>query len=181
MQPWKRIDPTIITKIDYHNVIVKTFELPNGEIATRSTFLGEGRSAAGSIAVTKDNKIIVAKQFRPGPEKVMMEIPGGFVDEGEEPEAAARRELLEETGYTAETMISLGVFGRDSAMNGTWHYFLATGCELTHDQDLDDDEFVEIELLSIDEFITNAKQGGMTDPFAVLAAYDELVKMKEAH
>lgn len=181
MQPWKRIEPTIVTKIDYHNVIVKTFELPNGEITTRSTFLGEGQSAAGVVAVTKDNQVIVAKQFRPGPERIMREIPGGWIDKGEDPEAAARRELREETGYTAGEMMPLGVFGRDSAVNGSWHYFLATDCERTQDQDLDDDEFVEIELLSIDDFLANAKRGDMTDPFAVLGAYDELVKLKGAN
>lgn len=181
MQPWKRINPTIVTKIDFHNVIVKTFELPNGEIATRATFLGEGRRAAGVVAVTKDNKVVVAKQFRPGPEKIMSEIPGGWVDEGEEPEAAARRELLEETGYSAEKMTPLGVFGRDSAINGSWYYYLATGCERVSEQELDDDEFVDIELVSIDEFLANAKSGNMTDPFAALGAYDELVKMKGAN
>jgi len=181
MQPWKRIDPTIITKIDYHNVVVKTFELPNGEIATRATFLGEGRRAAGVVAVTKDHKVVVAKQFRPGPEKIMSEIPGGWVDEGEEPEAAARRELLEETGYKAEKMTPLGVFGRDSAINGSWYYYLATGCERVSEQALDDDEFVDIELVSIDDFLANAKSGNMTDPFAALGAYDELVKMKGAN
>lgn len=178
MQPWKRINPTIITKIDYHNVVVKTFELPNGEITTRATFLGEGRRAAGVVAVTEDNKVVVAKQFRPGPEKIMYEIPGGWVDDGEEPEAAARRELLEETGYTAKEIKPLGVFGRDSAINGSWYYYLATGCEKTHDQSLDSDEFVDIELVTIDDFLKNAKSGNMTDPFAVLGAYDELMKLK---
>lgn len=178
MQSWKRIDPTIVTKIDYHNVVVKTFELPNGEITTRATFLGEGRRAAGVVAITKDNKVVVAKQFRPGPEKIMYEIPGGWVDDGEEPEVAARRELLEETGYSASEVTPLGIFGRDSAINGSWYYYLATGCERTHDQSLDSDEFVDIELVTIDDFLKNAKSGNMTDPFAVLGAYDELMKLK---
>ena len=178
MQSWKRIDPTIVTKIDYHNVVVKTFELPNGEITTRATFLGEGRRAAGVVAITKDNKVVVAKQFRPGPEKIMHEIPGGWVDDDEEPEIAARRELLEETGYSASEVTPLGIFGRDSAINGSWYYYLATGCERTHDQSLDSDEFVDIELVTIDDFLKNAKSGNMTDPFAVLGAYDELMKLK---
>lgn len=178
MQSWKRIDPTIVTKIDYHNVVVKTFELPNGEITTRATFLGEGRRAAGVVAITKDNKVVVAKQFRPGPEKIMHEIPGGWVDDDEEPEVAARRELLEETGYSASEVTPLGIFGRDSAINGSWYYYLATGCERTHDQSLDSDEFVDIELVTIDDFLKNAKSGNMTDPFAVLGAYDELMKLK---
>jgi ADP-ribose pyrophosphatase len=179
MKPWKRIEPTIKTKIDYHEVIIKLFELPDGKTATRATFLGEGGRAAGVIAVTTDNKIIVGHQFRPGPEKMMIEIPGGYVDDGEDPEQAAIRELREETGYVAGNVTSLGAFPKDAYVNGTWYYYLATDCELTHDQALDHDEFVDLELMSIEDFIANAKKGNMTDPFAVLAAYDQLKELQE--
>jgi ADP-ribose pyrophosphatase len=179
MKSWKRIEPTIVTKIDYHNVVVKTFELPDGNIATRASFFADGSRAAGVIALTKDNKVIVARQFRPGPEKVMNEIPGGRVEQGEDPENAARREFLEETGYAAGTMQFLGEFGRDAYVNGRWSYYLALDCEEQQDQQLDHDEFVEIVLLDIDEFIESAKNGNMTDPFAVLAAYDILKERQE--
>jgi ADP-ribose pyrophosphatase len=179
MKPWKRIEPTISTKIDYHNVIIKTFELPDSTIATRATFLAEDRQAAGVIAVTKDNMVIVARQYRPGPEKFMNEIPGGYVDVNEAPETAARRELLEETGYEAGSIFSLGAFDRDAYMNGTWHYFLAIDCEPASSQTLDHDEFVSVELLSIQAFVDNAKKGLMTDPYAVLAAYDKLMEIQE--
>jgi ADP-ribose diphosphatase len=179
MKAWQRIEPTISTKIDYHDVIVKTFKLPDDAIATRATFFSEDKQSAGVIAVTKDNKIVVARQFRPGPERIMDEIPGGYVDGNEEPENAARRELLEETGYQAGPMTYLGAFSRDAYVNGQWYYYLATDCERVRKQVLDHDEFVSVELLSIQEFVDNAKQGGMTDPFAVLAAYDQLMKIQE--
>jgi len=178
VRPWQRIEPTIITKVDYHNVIVKTYTLPDGNMTTRATFLSEGRRAAGVIAVTKDNQIIVARQFRPGPERIMNEIPGGWVEEGEDPQVAAMRELKEETGYTSQNVSFLGEFSRDSYINGRWFYYLALDCEPTDVQALDDNEFVSVELCSIDEFIHNAKQGNMTDPFAVLAAYDQLLTLQ---
>jgi ADP-ribose pyrophosphatase len=178
MKPWKRIEPTISTKIDYQNVIIKTFELPDGNVVTRAIFQAEGMRAAGVIALTKDNKVIVARQYRPGPEKMMDEIPGGYVDEGEAPEAAARRELLEETGYVAGTMTFLGEFSRDAYLNGHWFYYLAKDCVLAETQQLDHDEFVTIELQSITEFIDNAKHDTMTDVPAVLAAYDQLKELE---
>jgi ADP-ribose pyrophosphatase len=179
MKTWQRMEPTISTKIDYHNVIVKTFRLPDGKITTRATFLAEDKRSAGVIAVTKDGKIVVARQFRPGPEKIMDEIPGGYVDVGEDPEVAARRELLEETGYRAGTMTCLGEFNRDSYVNGRWYYYLATDCEQVGEQALDHDEFVSVELRSIHEFIDTAKRGDMTDPYAVLAAYDQLIEIQK--
>lgn len=176
---WKRVEPTIKTKIDYHEVIVKTFELPDGNLATRATLYAENANAAGVIAITPDKKIIVGRQFRPGPERMMIELPGGYVDEGEEPEVAARRELLEETGYASDKMTYLGGFPKDASINGTWHYYLAMECTLASSVALDHDEFIDVELMSIEDFIANAKKGNMTDPYAALAAYDELLKLKE--
>src|SRR5581483_5446424 len=95
IQPWKRVEPTIVTKIDYRHVVVKTFEVPGKDKKlTIATFLSEGKQAAAVIALTKDKKVVVARQFRHGPEKIMDEIPGGGVEPGEDPEAGARRELL---------------------------------------------------------------------------------------
>lgn len=180
MTSWQRIEPTINTKIDYHPVVIKTFRLPDGAIATRATFLSESMRAAGVIAITKDKKVIVGRQFRPGPEREMWEIPGGYVDENEDPESAARRELLEETGYVPGTMLALGEFIRDSYINGRWYYFLATDCELASERALGDkDEFIDVELISIGEFIANAKQSKMTDSVAVLAAYDQLQELQK--
>jgi len=179
VQPWKRVEPTVVTKIDYRHMVVKSFMVPgNPKPVTRATMLHEGATFAGVIALTPDNQVIIARQFRPGPEKIMEEIPGGGVEPGEDPRSAVLRELQEETGYVPGAIELLGVSSRESYTNGNWYYYFATDCTLspggTH---LDEDEQVEVRLISIREFIENAKQNKMTDQAAVLYAYDRLTAM----
>lgn len=177
---WRRTEPTAVTKIGWRTIVSKTFILPDGKSAEFDTVNPENFSAAGIVALTKDNKVIIGRQFRPGPERLMDEIPGGIVDPGEDPETAARREMLEETGYKAGSLKLLGEFHRDSGTNGKWYYYLATDCELVSDNpENDEHEFIEVILKTIPEFISDAKKGLLTDPFAVLAAYDDLTELNK--
>lgn len=162
-------------KVGYKTVVAKRFTLPDGTQAEFTTWGKPGDCNAGLVALTRDNHVLVARQFRPGPERIMDEIPGGGVDEGEEPIVAAARELREETGYvTDEPLESLGIAYRDAYMNDTNHYFLARNCYPTSAQQLDAHEFIDIVQLTIDEFIAGAKSGKMTDSVAVLMALDKL-------
>ena len=174
MKPWKRIEPTVHTKVGHRLVITKLFEF-NGKVHDFQTYETEGQEFAAVIAITKDNKAIVTEQFRAGPEKIMYEPAGGFVDEGESPETAASRELTEETGYKAGSMKYLGKVYKDAYSNGVWHYFLATDCEETGDgQFLEETEQATLKLISIKELIDNAKNARMTDMEGVMLALDDL-------
>lgn len=160
MLEWKRLRPTTVRTVGWRRVVIKTFQLPDGRVETYGT---------------------VARQFRPGPERLFDELPGGGVEPYDESfEAAARRELLEETGYIAGTMEFLGDMYKDAYQNTTWHYFLARNC-LPHPegQKLDETEHILICLVSITELMDNARSGHMTDPGAVLLAYDRLESYKE--
>lgn len=179
MKPWKRIEPTKVTKVGWRKVTTKTFQMPDGDVTTFDTLHADGQEFAAVIAITKTKKVVVARQFRPGPELVMEELPGGFVDPGETPEDSAIRELLEETGYNAGQVTYLGGVHKDTYMNATWHVLLATGCEKVAEPEHGYTEHVEIDLISIDQLITNAKTDRMTDHAAILLAYDDLMELKE--
>lgn len=174
---WKRVEPTEITKVGWRTIITKRFELPDGR--TEAFQLYGGKDTACVIAITKDKRVITALQFRPGPEKVMHEIPGGFIDEdGSNPEDTAIRELREETGYTVGKVTYLGAIFFDAYSAATRHYFLAEDCEhVPGAQELSGTEFIEIKLVPIDTFLENARKGLMTDTSAVFLAYERLKEL----
>lgn len=175
MKPWKRVEPTIVAKVGFRTVVTKHFEMPDGQIVDWSVMNEDGWAAACAVALTADNKVIVARQFRPGPEKIFDELPGGIMDPGETPEGCAVREFAEETGYKPGAVEYLGSSYYDAYVNGDRHYFLLTGCTPTATGPMEDpDAPIEIRLISIDELLANAKQGLMTDPGGVLLAYDRL-------
>ena len=179
MREWKRIEPTSVTKVGWRVITSKTFVMPGGNEVVFDTFHPDGQEFAAVIALTADKKVIVAQEYCSGPEMVMDELPGGFVDEEETPTAAARRELLEETGFVPGEMRYLGTYHKDSYMNATWHAFLALDCIRQAEQALESEEDIEIKLMDIDEFIHGAKHDKITDHAVVLMAYDELMKLKE--
>ena len=175
---WKKLSEQS-EKIGYRWVTHKQFELPDGTTTVFSTF-GKSDQNAAVLAITRSGKIVIARQYRPGPEKILDELPGGFVDDAEIPEAAARRELLEETGYTTDgAMICIGQACRDAYKNETDYYFIAYDCYRAADPRLDRTEFIEAVEIDIDMLLANARTGKMSDGIAVLLAYDTLMEVRD--
>ncbi len=123
------------------------------------------------IAVTDDDRIVMIRQWRHGIAGPILEIPGGMVDEGEDPKLAAARELYEETGYRAVRWTKLGAVNPNPALFGNrLHSYLAEGC--THDGpgEADPHEETLVELYdrpAIDELMA----AGKIDHALVLAAF----------
>ncbi|HEY5695573.1 MAG TPA: NUDIX hydrolase, partial [Candidatus Saccharimonadales bacterium] len=170
MKDWKRIEPTKVTKVGWRAIVSKTFELPDGTTTEYDLFYPEDQEFVSIFALTSDHKVVVAREYAPGPEKIMEDLPGGFVDKGEEIETCARRELREETGYEPKQMKYLGAYYKDRYNNATVHAFLATGCVRVGDQELGPSEFIEVALISIEDFLTNVKHNLVTDHGTILAA-----------
>jgi len=81
------------------------------------------------VALTPQDELVMVRQFRHGPRVVTLEIPGGLVDPGETPEEAAARELIEETGYRAGRLASLGSLNPNPALFGNrCHMQVALDC-----------------------------------------------------
>lgn len=175
MSVWKRVEPTETDTVGWRTMVTKRFIMPDGTTGAFQTFNQEGVHYAGVVALTHEHEVITALQFRPGPEKMMYEIPGGGVEENEDFQVAAVRELQEETGYVPGNVRELGVVYKDAYNNGTWHYYLAEDCHpVASGQQLDDGEHVDVELITIPQLFANARSGRMTDTEAVFLAYEYL-------
>ena len=156
-------------------VVAKTFRMPDGS-ETVFTVTGDASSrAVACVALTPRQTAVLAEQYRPGPERLMMELPGGGVEPGESLADGAARELGEETGYVPEALTYLGEMCYDAYFGGSRHYFLATGCERRQEQELDPTEFITVREAALGDLVTLAMTGGMTDPGGVLLALPYLM------
>jgi len=124
------------------------------------------------IPITKNNDVILINQHRFGTEKLCLEVPGGMVDEGEDPMDAAIRELSEETGYTSSKVIEIGRVEPNPALmsNHTYSYLALDVCQ-TAEQKLDGMEDIEILKKPIDEIPLLIEKGEIKHALVICAFY----------
>jgi len=149
----------------YHGKIVHLFcdtvRLPNGKPATREVMRHPG--AAAVVPITDDGNVILVRQYRYPFASVMLEIPAGKLDPGEDPVVCARRELLEETGYEAEEFVSLGVFYPSVAvLDEKIHLYLARKMTFRA-VNPDDDEFLNVEERPLELLVKEILHGDVPD------------------
>jgi len=123
------------------------------------------------VPLTSDGRVVMVRQRRHGIDAETLELPGGMIDpEDASPLEAARRELLEETGYHAATLEPLGKIAPNPAMQSNWtHSFLARDVELTAKPALDGGEDIDVVLVPYREIPERVARGEITHALVVVA------------
>jgi ADP-ribose pyrophosphatase len=115
---------------------------------------------------------VLVREFRPGVEEVLLELPGGAIDPGEAPPAAAERELLEETGYAGE-LAAAGSMLDCAYSTRVRHVFIARGCERVAEPTAEDAQ-LGVELVTLPAFREHLRAGRFTDVGPGYLALDRL-------
>ena len=167
IKPWKILESHYLHK----NVRIDKCELPNDMVI--DGFVLEYGDWATIFALTKQQEVVLVRQYRHGAQKVILELPGGAMEAGDEsPMQAARRELLEETGYDSENFIQIGCVSPNPANQTNLIYsFLALDAEKIGGQHLDATEDIEVVLKPLEQVIRMAKSGELFQSMQVSTVF----------
>jgi ADP-ribose pyrophosphatase len=138
-------------------IAVKLYELPNGMRET--FFIDQDKDSVQVLCITKgDPDVVLVQQFRPGPEEVQLELPGGGMEKGEDPLDAGVRELREETGYVGDATY-MGSLPYSPYSSGRRHCVLVINAQKMDVQHLDPNEFVTVLKMPLRDFRLKMKTG----------------------
>lgn len=126
LRSWKVLErKSLLNKTPWFHVWCETVQLPDGRIV-EDYYKIEGLEGVVVVALTQDRQVITESHYKHGIGEITLDFPGGYIDSGETPIFAAKRELLEETGYKSKQWISLGRYVLDASRGfGAANIFLA--------------------------------------------------------
>jgi len=149
---WTTLKSEYLFKDLWFTVRADTCETPDGTLVS-PYYVYEFPTWVTALAITEDGQVILERQYRHGLGQTNYEIPGGCVDDTDKGnEEAIARELLEETGYAFSNYEYLGKTSSNPSTNNNWmHMYLATGGKKIKEQELDQNEEIDIHLVSLNE------------------------------
>lgn len=147
MEKWKTIDSEYLHRRPWLTVRKDRVQLPDGRIHDEYYVL-EYPSWINVLAVTKDKRYVMVRQYRHGLGEIFTELVAGVVEQSEEPLAAAQRELMEETGYgNGRWRLNMVISANPGASNNLTYCYIAEDVELVGEQHLDATEDIEVKVV----------------------------------
>ena len=176
---WKTLKSEYIIRRPWLTARRDTVELPTG-VVNDEYYVLEYPTWVNVIAVTGGGEYVMIRQYRHGIGRTGTEIVAGVCEEGEQPVDAARRELMEETGYSGGTWREvMTVSANTSTMNNLCHCFLATGVELAGSQHLDRTEDIEVLLMAENDVLDLLKEGGIMQSLMAAPLWKHFYEKKQ--
>lgn len=170
--PWSTVGETeFVGPAGHMKLITRRFLLPDGRESDWD--LLHGGQTVAVVALTLEGEVILVRQYRPGPGRILDEMPGGFVDENETIAEAARRELMEETGYEGEVEVLARTWLSASATT-VRYVAVARDCRRVGEPSPKGDEFCSPQITSLREFRSRLRRGELTDVDLGYLALDRL-------
>jgi 8-oxo-dGTP pyrophosphatase MutT (NUDIX family) len=177
---WERTRSEKLLETPYFTLRSDGLRLPDGSVKD-PYFVLERPDAAIIFPLTREGEVVLVRQYRPPLERMELGLPAGLVEEGEEPEAAARRELAEETGYSGGEWEPLGSLASSPSLKDNWAYlFLARGVEQTAAPDPDEHELVETVSVPVEELLGLIQGGEIVSSSGVAAIMLALERLRGA-
>ena len=161
IKKWKLLGEKTLFKNDWWDLRQETIELPDGSVIDDYT-VNHPHDGAAVLPITESGAVIVNRQYKHGIREVIREFCVGRIEDGDGPAAldAAKRELLEETGYGGGTWEKLATFtGNPTSSTSVIHVFVARGLKKMREPQHDPRETVEIEEVAPAELDTALQQG----------------------
>jgi 8-oxo-dGTP pyrophosphatase MutT (NUDIX family) len=181
MQKWKRLKSYLVFDHLWCRIRQDRVELPNGTIID-DFFIHIRPDIALVVPLTEHQEIVFVRQYRHGVEQILLELPAGaFNPEQETPEAAALRELTEETGYVAQSIVKLAtLYDNPVKDTNSVHLFLANPVKLLTQTSLDITEDIEVVLIPIDGVLQKIQAGEICVAGSVAALFLGLNYLKQS-
>jgi len=147
MKPFKILSEKQLLDNPYLPVWQQEVELPDGSKA--DWYLSKSNGVVVVVPILTDGQILLQHAYKHGCSKNIWEFPAGMIDQGETPEQAAKRELLEETGYKPVKLTKLGeFFGNPTGSDNVTYFFLAEDCQQIAEPTPEPSEQIELHLFS---------------------------------
>jgi ADP-ribose pyrophosphatase len=160
MRPWRTLARrTLLSRPPWMEVGDERVALPDGRELENFLWV-RTRDFVAMVAVTEADQIVLVRSYKHGTRRVSLSVPAGYLESGEEPIAAAKRELQEETGYASDDWTSLGRFVVDGNYGvSTAHIFLARGAREVAEPASGDLEEMDVVVAPLDDVSEYVRQG----------------------
>ena len=180
-KPWQKLGSTELYTSPFFQMRSDELLMPN-EKKMPAYYVFDFKDWVNIVPVTKENELVLIRQYRHAVEGDMIEIPGGAIDWkiNEDPQTAAIRELVEETGFVPSEVLPLGWQHPNPALqsNKLWSY-LALGCEKKFEQKLDEFEDIEVVTVPLNEALDFIHAGKIQHSLVIASIYLALKHLKE--